>query len=82
MTTPNAPMPSPPRTHACPGGCEVQVSYRRYACRACWYRLPFDLRTTITAIYQAGRRAEHRAAMQAAHEWFKAHRPGVPDGKP
>jgi hypothetical protein len=73
-------MTAPLTTHSCPGGCGRQVGRARYACRGCWHRLPFDLRTTITATYQAGRRREHREAMQAAHEWFKSHRPAVSGG--
>lgn len=72
--------PAPSTTHACPGACGRQVGHKRYACRTCWYRLPFDLRNTITGSYRAGDRLGHRSAMRAAHEWYKAHRPGVARG--
>ena len=71
--------PTSPRLHSCPGGCSRQVGAARYACRVCWYRLPLDLRTSITGTYRAGQRREHREAMAAAHEWFKAHRSAVSD---
>lgn len=74
-------VPEAPRMHGCPGGCGTQIGPARYACRACWRRLPLDLRTAITATFRAELRGEHRAAMQVAHEWFKTHRAGVPRGK-
>lgn len=44
-----------------------------FACRACWYRLPFAVRQAISSAY--GRdEAAHVAAMQAAIDWYATHR--------
>jgi hypothetical protein len=57
-------------THACPGGCGVQVQLRYFACPACWYALPYELRQPISRAYQRDPVA-HLRAMQEARRWYR-----------
>lgn len=72
LTKRAAELRSVPSTHDCPGRCGRQVERHLYACRACWGRLPYQVRRPITANYQRDA-AAHSAAMTAARAWFEAH---------
>ncbi|MPZ66775.1 MAG: hypothetical protein GEU83_15125 [Pseudonocardiaceae bacterium] len=65
-------------THECPGGCGRQVARHHFACRACWYRLPSDLRRPISATYRRDAGA-HPAAMAEAVAWYRTPPPAMPD---
>lgn len=57
--------------HRCPGGsCGRSVPPNQLACRACWYRLPVELRS---AIWKAWRDSpvKHRELVAEAIQWFK-----------
>jgi hypothetical protein len=56
--------------HGCPGGCARQVRVHFYACKPCWFRLPYRLRQPILHARQGT--AEHRAAMADAAGWYRA----------
>lgn len=58
------------RTHSCPGGCGTQVPRHRFACRACWYRLPAAYRDAIRRNHRRKTTA-HAAAMHDAHAWYE-----------
>lgn len=64
-------------THICPGGCGItNVPYARLACRACWNKLPANLRDAVNATYQqrhGGRKARraHLEAVLAARRWYR-----------
>ena len=58
--------------HECPGECGRSVPHRYYACRACWFRLPVDLRDRIS--HTKGRNmAAHAQAMAVARQWLIDH---------
>lgn len=63
-------------THECPGGCGRPVARQHLACRACWYRLPADLRRPISATYRRDFGA-HLAAMSDATDWYRTRRPAM-----
>lgn len=61
----------PETTHRCPGGgCQSHVPRHRFACPACWRRLPKDLRDPITGTYLIDPGA-HLAAMADARRWYR-----------
>jgi hypothetical protein len=63
--------------HRCPGGCGKAVADHRYACGACWFRLPDAVRDRITETY--GRSPDaHARALHAARRWFVEN----PHGRP
>lgn len=73
MTASERPADAPaPTTHDCPGRCGRPVPRHQYACRACWMRLPYQLRQPISANYQRDA-AAHAAAMSTAAAWFDQH---------
>jgi hypothetical protein len=59
--------------HQCPGGCgNDRIASNRFACRACWYRLPAQLRAAVWEGYRQQPLGEaHRAAMADAREWYR-----------
>lgn len=59
-------------THRCPGGCGAAVPAHLFACRSCWYRLPYDRREAIWTAYRAADRAAHQDAMADATAWYRA----------
>lgn len=67
----------PCSSHRCPG-CARQVENSRFACPACWGRLPRELREPITDNYLVNPGA-HLEAMTAACNWYQANRPAMPD---
>jgi hypothetical protein len=67
-------LPADDSTHACPGGCGRRVPRDLFACSACWYRLPAELRQAINDTYRPGRVSrEHAAALAGACHWFDSH---------
>lgn len=64
--------PEEPPHHDCPGSCGRQVRQDLFACRACWYRLPFEMRRRINETYRRDD-AAHVRAMDAARDWFRSH---------
>lgn len=64
--------PRPPNTHACPGGCGVQVRSNLFACPSDWYRLPYEIRKAISTHYRRDPGA-HFTAMSDAMEWYSNH---------
>lgn len=62
-------------THTCPGcGCS-DVPLDRLACRACWYRLPGDMRLRIWAAGVKGFwTVAHLEALADGWEWLDRHR--------
>ena len=61
------------KTHDCPGRCGAEVPNHRYACLACWRRLPAELRNAINVGY-ANRAREpfiHIRAMGDARAWYR-----------
>lgn len=67
-----APAAGPRPTHDCPGGCKKQVAFELFACRPCWYRLPYAMRQAINRTYGKDM-AGHATAMQAARDWYASH---------
>jgi len=65
--------------HDCPGGCGRRVAHDRFACRACWYRLPVELRRPISAAFGRDYGA-HAQAMLDALDWYRANRPTTTTG--
>lgn len=61
------------RLHACPGGCGELVRKDRYACPACWRRLPEPMRDAINVAYRehGALSREHVAALMAAKDWYR-----------
>lgn len=57
--------------HECPGRCGTSVARARFACPACWRRLPMALRRAITMAHNAREVAAHRAAMADAMDWLR-----------
>lgn len=55
--------------HTCPGGCKKAVPYHLFACRACWFRLPRDLRRPILGNHGRDSQA-HAEAMADAFQWY------------
>ncbi len=66
----------PTSCHECPGGCGRQVGRHHFACKACWYRLPADLRRPISATYRRDTGA-HLAAMADAVDWYRTQQPAT-----
>ena len=64
--------PSPQDAHGCPGGCGAPVTRGRFACPACWRRLPQGYRTAIVATRVAGDHIGHSHAMVNAMHWYRA----------
>lgn len=60
--------------HPCPVGCGRLLPFRTaVCCKACWARLPEDLKAPIAAAQRA--KAPHRmhAPTIAARQWLKNH---------
>lgn len=64
--------------HGCPGDCGAKVPRHMLACRPCWFRLPADLRTAVTAAYRHRRSSPtaYREALAGALQWFRANPKG------
>lgn len=62
-----------PETHKCPApGCNVDVPFEQFACRAHWYSLPKDLRDALWSSwnrYGSGS-VEHADAMDRCITWL------------
>ena len=63
-------------THACAGGCRRQVAPYHFACLDCWWRLPSEMRDTITAT--GGDPDAHVEAMLSAIAWYREELPRAP----
>lgn len=59
--------------HHCPGGCGNAVPKNLFACRQCWYLLPFELRKEITYSHTQAEwwKKTHRRAMARALEGYR-----------
>lgn len=74
-------MPEP--RHGCPGDCGATVARRMLACRACWWRLPEELRNELNRADQIRRRnpndpervAQHRRVVARALRWYRDNNP-------
>lgn len=67
-------MPGP--THECPGCGRDGVSRHMFACRACWYALPVELRHRIQHGWRHSA-SEHVAATAEARAFYRAEQPGA-----
>ncbi len=63
-------------THACASGCRRQVAAHHFACLDCWWRLPSEMRDTITAT--GGDPDAHVEAMLSAIAWYREELPRAP----
>ena len=69
--------------HDCPGHCGRRVARSRLACAPCWFRLPEQMRATVTRADNIRRRKPrdadairgHRSAIVAAFNWYRDNTP-------